>query len=171
MAQLRAEDVSRRDGMHVMRITEEAGRLKNKNSARVLPIRSAVIAAGFLDFVRGKEGPLFFDPSRRLANAKKPSAKIVADNVAEWVRGLGLPVGRKHGKDTNLAWRNRFTTLAREADVNDSVIDLIKGNAPDSVSRGYGTATLRTMRRAIERIPVPAPHTKSARGIGTRGSD
>ena len=158
MAQLRAEDVFQRDGMHVMKLTDEGGgSLKNANSERVIPIHSAVINAGFLDFVQGKQGPLFYGSSRRNPKATKRSAKIVADNVADWARGLGIEIGRKHRKDSNHAWRHRFSTVAREADVSDSVIKLIRGSAPDSVSAGYGTATLQTMQRAIERIPVPAP--------------
>lgn len=155
IAQLRGEDIFERGGMLVMRITNEAGSLKNRNSVRILPIHPAVIEAGFLAFVGDKKGPLFFGDRRRKPDAKKPPHKIVAKNVAEWVRSLGLEIGREHRKDSNHAWRHRFTTLCREYDVADSVIDLIKGSAPASVSRGYGTATLTTMARAIQRIPVP----------------
>lgn len=155
IAQLRGEDISERDGMLVMKITNEAGSVKNRNSVRVIPIHPAVIEAGFLTFVADKKGALFFGDRRRKPDAKKPPHKIVTKNVAEWVRSLGLNVGREHRKDSNHAWRHRFTTLCRECDVADSVIDLIKGNAPDNVSRGYGTAILSTMARAIQRIPVP----------------
>jgi integrase len=169
IAQLRAEDVFEQGGMPVMRITNEAGSVKNRNSVRVLPLHPAVMEAGFLAFTGNKTGPLFFGKRPRKPGAKKPPHEIVAKNVARWVYGLGIEVGRKeYRKDPNHGWRHRFTTLAREMDVQDSVIDLIKGNAPDSVSRGYGTATLNTMRRAIELIPVPAAALKGYNPQGGR---
>lgn len=154
IAQLRVEDIVSGDAMSVMRISHTAGGVKNRNSVRVIPLHPAVIDAGFLQFVDAQSGHLFFGKRRKL-DAKKPPQKIVGKNIASWVGDLGIKVGRGHRKDPNHAWRHRFTTLCRECDVPDSVIDLIKGNAPDSVSRNYGTATLYTMARAIQRIPIP----------------
>ena len=154
IAQLRAEDIIPGDAMSVMRISHTAGGVKNRNSVRVIPIHPAVIDAGFLQFVGAQSGHLFFGKRRKL-DAKKPPQKIVGKNIASWVGDLGIRVGREHRKDPNHAWRHRFTTLCREHRIEDSVIDLIKGNAPASVSRGYGTATLTTMADAIQRIPVP----------------
>lgn len=152
MAQLRREDVIVQDGIHALRITAEAGSVKTLGSERVIPLHSAVIEAGFLAFVEGKQGPLFYDAKRRKADAKKPPHKIVAKNVASWVQGLGLEVGRAHRKDPSHAWRHRFKTLARAARINDSVADAIVGHAPDSVAKAYGTVTLATMKEALERI-------------------
>lgn len=154
MAQLRAEDIIEQSGIPAIQITAEAGSVKTLGSERTIPIHPAVIKAGFLDFVRGKTGPLFYDPSRRKADAKKPSHKIVAKNIAAWVQGLGLEVGRAHRKDPSHAWRHRFKTLARAAAVNDSVADAIVGHAPDSVAKAYGTVTLATMKEALERIRI-----------------
>lgn len=155
MAQLRGEDVIVQDGIYALRITAEAGSLKNLGSERVIPVHPALIEAGFLTFAGSRKGPLFFNPTRRKADAKKPPHKIVAKNVAAWVQGLGLEVGRAHRKDPSHAWRHRFKTLARAARINDSVADAIVGHAADTVAKAYGTVTLETMREAIERIPVP----------------
>ncbi|WP_336486473.1 DUF6538 domain-containing protein [Methylobacterium nigriterrae] len=155
IAQLRGQDVIEQDGIPALRITAEAGSVKTLGSERVVPIHSAVIAAGFLEFARGKRGPLFFDPAKRRTGAKKPQHKIVAKYVAEWVQELGLEkVGRSHRKDPSHAWRHRFKTLARQAHINDSVADAIVGHAPDSVAKAYGTVTLATMKDAVERIPL-----------------
>ncbi|ACA15983.1 integrase family protein [Methylobacterium sp. 4-46] len=155
MAQLRAEDVIVQDGIPALCITAEAGSLKNLNSERVIPLHPGVIDAGFLEFVKGKKGPLFYNPVRRRTDAKKPSHKIVAKNVATWVQGLGLQVGRQHRKDPSHAWRHRFKTLARAARIEDSVADAIVGHAPGSVAKAYGTVTLATMHEAVSRIPIP----------------
>ena len=119
-----------------------------------MPIHSAVIEAGSLAFTATAKGPLFHNPTRRKADAKKPPHKIVAKNVAAWVQGLGLEVGRAHRKDPSHAWRHRFKTLARAARINDSVADAIVGHAADTVAKAYGTVTLETMKEAIDRIPV-----------------
>ncbi|WFT81093.1 tyrosine-type recombinase/integrase [Methylobacterium sp. CB376] len=155
MAQLRAEDVIVQDGIPALRITAEAGSLKNLNSERVIPLHPEVLDTGFLEFVKGKKGHLFYNPVRRRADAKKPSHKIVAKNVADWVQKLGLKVGRAHRKDPSHAWRHRFKTLARAARIEDSVADAIVGHAPGSVAKAYGTVTLATMHEALSRIPIP----------------
>ncbi|MGT2486565.1 hypothetical protein ACU4GA_12605 [Methylobacterium oryzae CBMB20] len=60
VCQLRFEDIGEDDGIAVMRFAAEAGSLKNVGSERTVPLHSAIIAAGFLDFVRSrKAGPLF----------------------------------------------------------------------------------------------------------------
>lgn len=155
MAQLRREDVFVVRGIPALRITAEAGSVKNQNSERTIPIHPAVLAAGFMAFVEGKSGPLFYGATRRKADAKKLPCKIVGKNVAAWVQKLGLEVGRAHRKDPSHAWRHRFKTLAREAGVIDSVADAIVGHGPKSVSQEYGEATIVAMKRAMERIPVP----------------
>ncbi|MFG5120662.1 DUF6538 domain-containing protein [Methylorubrum sp. POS3] len=155
IAQLRGQDVVVTDGIPTIRITADAGSVKTLGSERTIPIHSAVIKDGFLEFTRGNQGPLFFDPTKRKAGAKKPQHKIVAKYVATWVGELGLTgVGRENRKDPSHAWRHRFKTLARAAGISDSVADAIVGHAPDSVSKAYGTVTLATMRDAIERIPL-----------------
>lgn len=155
MAQLRRSDVFEKNGTPALRITADAGSVKTDNAERVVPIHPVVLAAGFLDFVETREGPLFYDPRRRSADAKKPPQKIVAKNVAAWVQGLGLSVGRAHRKDPSHAWRHRFTTVAREAGVADSVIEAIAGRAPDTTGKGYGMVTFATMVETLKRIPVP----------------
>ncbi|MGA4554657.1 site-specific integrase [Methylorubrum aminovorans] len=155
MAQLRREDVIVERGIPALRITAEAGSVKTANSERTIPIHPAVLAAGFLEFVEGKRGPLFYPPVRRKADAKKPQHKLVGKKVAEWIQTLGLEVGRTHRKDPSHAWRHRFKTLAREAGVIDSVADAIVGHGPKTVSQEYGEATIVAMKKAMEQIPVP----------------
>jgi len=155
IAQLRGQDVVVQDGIPAIKITAEAGSVKTMGSERVIPIHPVVIAAGFLDFTNGKDGPLFFTIEKRRTGAKKPQHKIVAKYIAEWVMSLDLPtVGRAHRKDPSHAWRHRFKTLARQAQINDSVADAIVGHAPDSVAKAYGSVNLVTMRDAMVRIPL-----------------
>ncbi|HZH52719.1 MAG TPA: DUF6538 domain-containing protein [Microvirga sp.] len=164
VCQLRAEDIEQVDGVWVMHISAESGSLKNENSERTVPLHPAVLQAGFIEFAKRKgAGPLFFDPKRRKAGAKKPPAKIVAKNVASWVHKLGIEVGRKkHRKDPNHGWRHLFKTLGREAGIQDSVLDAITGNAPPTVGQAYGETWLTTAARSIALIKLPGVDAETA---------
>jgi hypothetical protein len=109
-----------------------------------------------LEFVRRKgRGPLFYDPKRRRPGAKKPQPKISAKNVARWVHTLGIDVGRRFRKDPNHAWRHLFRTLARDAGIEESIVNAIQGHAAAHVGASYGETLLRTAARAIGRIALP----------------
>ena len=93
------------DGIHVLELrpAEDGGSFKNEGSERTVPLHPAIIAEGFLDFVkvRGK-GPLFYgrssgDPTR------KHASKGVSNRVGEWVRASGFTDTRK---DPNHALRH-----------------------------------------------------------------
>jgi len=157
MCQLRGEDVQEVDGIAVLRITAEAGSVKNAPSERTIPLPPSAIEAGFLDFARGRKGPLFYDPSRRNPEAKRPPYKIVANRIADWVRSLNIKgVGREARVDPNHGWRHRFHTKARAAEVSDQVADRITGRgAAKGSGAKYGRAELETMLRAMSKIPVP----------------
>lgn len=112
---------------------------------------TAQFAEAFVDFVKSRgSGPLFYDPAKRRAGARKPQAKIVAKRVANWVHTLGLKVGKGDRKAPNHAWRHFFRTLARDAKVADSVASAILGHRPATVGEGYGETRLDTKSNAIE---------------------
>ena len=77
MTQLRGADVIEREGIHGLRITSEAGTVKN-NRSRVVPIHEHLIEQGFLEFVRKHgAGAIFYrvangDGLGDPLNAKKP---------------------------------------------------------------------------------------------------
>lgn len=56
--------------------------------------------------------------------------------------------GREYNIDPNHGWRHWFKTVAREAGVEDSVIDAIVGHAPATVGGRYGSVTMQTMSKA-----------------------
>ncbi|MDB5594511.1 MAG: Site-specific recombinase XerD, partial [Hyphomicrobiales bacterium] len=93
MCQLRAEDVRREGDVWTLHITAAAGRLKNEASEREVPLHPALVARGFLDFVQSRgTGYLFFDPLRRREGAKARPGKSIANDLREWVKGLGIEV-------------------------------------------------------------------------------
>lgn len=149
VCQLRVEDFSEIDGIAVMRFDAEAGSLKNVGSERTVPLHSALIAAGFLHFVRGrKSGPLFPDlPPDKFGKRGGNGTKI----LGRWVRGLGLIDPRLA---PNHSWRHRFKTLARNHGLAADLTDAITGHAHRSVGAAYGEYEISAMKRELEKIPL-----------------
>jgi integrase len=136
-AQLRKEDVLTVDGIHVLRLTPDAGPIKNRK-ARLVPIHSHLIDLGFLDFVAGRpKGTLF-----------GRSAAQVGRRVGDWVRGLGITAPQP-----NHCWRHTFKTAARGAGIAKDVADRIQGHAPGNEGGEYGGFPMGLLRDAIERLP------------------
>lgn len=148
VCQLRSEDIGEEDGIAVMRFAAEAGSLKNVGSERTVPFHSAIIAAGFLEFVRSrKAGPLFPElPPDKFGKRGGNGTKI----LGRWVRGLGLTDPRLA---PNHSWRHRFKTLARNYSLAGDVTDAITGHAHRSVGDQYGEYDVRAMKRELEKIP------------------
>jgi integrase len=95
ITQLRGGDVIERDGVHGLRITPDAGTVKNKK-ARVIPIHEHLIEQGFLQFVKNQgAGPMFYrvathDGGSDPLKAKKPRYAQARQRLADWVRDLGI---------------------------------------------------------------------------------
>ena len=73
MMQLRREDVFIDGGVWSIKVTEDAGNLKNASSERVVPVHPSLIERGFLVFASGQpKGPMFYkrDRLRAGSNAK-----------------------------------------------------------------------------------------------------
>jgi integrase len=163
ITQLRKADVIEREGIHALRITPDAGTVKNAR-ARLVPLHEHLIAQGFLTYVRRhRDGPLFYRP--RLTNTaeidplkrKKPAAAQVRQRLAEWVRELGVTDPEL---SPNHAWRHTFKAVGRSVGISDKVLDDICGHASASTGHEYGRASLEEMAAAIEKFPryrsVPA---------------
>lgn len=151
VCQLRAEDIIEIEGTHAMRFDPDAGSLKNVGSERTVPLHSALIAAGFLEFVRNRQvGSLFPElPPDKFGKRGGNGTKV----LGRWVRGLGL-------KDPRLApnhsWRHRFKTLARNHGLSPDIADAITGHSHRSVGDRYGEYDLSAMKREMEKIPPPS---------------
>ena len=132
MTQLRAEDAQQIDGRWIIRITPDAGRVKNKKFRNV-PIHEHLIAQGFLKLVETQgAGPLFFDPELADADSERGQNKKVGERLAAWVRSLGVT-----DKDImpNHAWRHTFKSLAMDAGMDERASDYITGHASVGVGR------------------------------------
>ena len=155
ITQLRASDVIERDGVHALRITPEAGTVKNKK-ARVVPLHEHLVAQGFLGFVaKHGSGPLFYRPAKHdnendPLKVKKPRYTQARQRLADWVRSLGVT-------DTELspnhAWRHTFKQRAARAGIEARTRDAICGHSPRSVADEYEMPSLGDMAEALKKFP------------------
>ena len=157
ITQLRVKDVIESEGVHALRITPEAGTVKNKQ-AREVPIHEHLIEQGFLAFVaRRKQGPLFYNPPELteqpeagLLKQRKPRYVQANQRLAAWVRSLGV---NDTALSPNHAWRHTFKQIADHAQISERMSDYITGHAHRSAGAGYGAPTLTHMAEALKRFP------------------
>ncbi len=158
ITQLRGLDIIERDGVWAIKLTPEAGTIKN-GEARTIPIHDHLIAQGFIEFVRAKgDGPLFYDPTARRKQApvdptKPGQAQSIKtrNHLAEWVRKVGV---KDPELSPNHAWRHTFKMIADRVGISERVSDAITGHAPLNEARAYGKPTVADMAAALNRFPT-----------------
>jgi integrase len=147
LAQARKQDLRREGELWVLRITPEAGTVKN-NEARDVVLHAHLVERGFPEFVEAAPaGHLFLKPG--------PDGDVlgplrgVKNRLAEFARAtVSDPnVAPNHG------WRHRFKTVGLEAGIDHRVLDAIQGQAPRTVAEGYGEVTLKAMASAMAKVP------------------
>jgi integrase len=154
ITQLRKSDVLVREGIHAIRITPDAGTVKNRR-ARLVPLHDDLIRQGFLQFVsRHKDGPLFYNPDtkprERAKVDKKPRYAQARQRLAQWVRGLGIS---DKELQPNHAWRHTFKQIADHAEISERTSNYITGHAQRNEGANYGAPTLKQLADAMKKFP------------------
>lgn len=147
-----AEPLPNGSSVWVMRITPDAGSVKN-DTYRVVPLHPHVIEQGFLDYVTTMRGkPLFYDPGR--AKGGKPAHRQsdkTGEKLAEWIRqDVGITDIRIM---PNHAWRHRFRTIGRSLKIPTDVLNALDGHAAESIADTYGDFWPQTLYEAIASFP------------------
>ncbi len=154
VAQLHGSHVTVEEGFHVLKIqpAQDAGTIKNESSERTVPVHSALIKAGFLEFVKAKgSGPLFY--SRSSGDPKrKHASKGVSNRLAAWIRANGFNDPRKA---PNHALRHWFKTEASRLGIADSITDAIQGHSDGRSASVYRHVDIPTMAEGIEKMKLP----------------
>lgn len=151
MTQLRGDDIREEQGILCIRITPEAGTVKNK-TMRYVPVHDHLLEQGFLEFVRKRgEGPLFYDAKAGRGGKEKGSlASRAGRHLSDWVRELGISdpnVAPNHG------WRHLFKTRGRAAGIEGDRLDAIQGHAPPTEGGKYGGWPPEVLAPEIRKIP------------------
>lgn len=161
ITQLRREDLRKVQGRWALRLTPEAGTIKDRE-ARIVPIHEHLVAQGLIDFIEAQQdGPLFYRPEALRRKGKDdpsnprrwPHEKVV-QLMAAWVREIGVT---DPNIKPNHAWRHTFKTRALVAGIDSVVADFICGHAAKTVGDSYyaleGDAGWPALTRAIDAFP------------------
>ncbi|MGO8922547.1 MAG: tyrosine-type recombinase/integrase [Xanthobacteraceae bacterium] len=157
LTQLRGSDVFEHDGIWAIKISPEAGSVKNRKS-RTVPLHEHLIKQGFVEFVKASgKGPLFYNEAKAKVtadidptNPKRPRAVKARERVASWVREIGISDPELQ---PNHAWRHTFKKLGDRAGLSEKMLDVICGHAPANVGRSYGEPELADKAEALRRFP------------------
>nr|WP_303829852.1 DUF6538 domain-containing protein [Asticcacaulis taihuensis] len=151
LTQLREMDIKCRDGIWLIHITPEAGRIKN-NKAREVPLHPHLLEQGFHELAgKGSKRPIFYDPSRaKGGSAANPQSNKVGERLAVWVRKLGVT---DKGVAPNHGWRHVFKTRGRTAGLDAGALDVIQGHAPANEGQNYGGWSAQALDREMRKLP------------------
>ncbi|WP_294608307.1 DUF6538 domain-containing protein [uncultured Roseovarius sp.] len=150
ITQLRKEDLTFINGIPQLTITPEAGSVK-AGMYRDVPVHPHLQEIGLLDFIRSaKSGYLFHSGASTTAEAVKRSNNA-RDKIAVWVRdNVGITDERIR---PNHAWRHRFKTLGRNADIAPEYLGAIQAHAGRTAGENYGEYPVETLYREICKLP------------------
>jgi integrase len=151
IAQLRHQDVTTVDGVVCLRITGEAGSVKNAASERIVPVHSALIAKGFLKFTgSAPDGHLFSDADQAEDRSGQPISKWFARVLDK----LKVADRRKIGLHS---FRHTMISRLRQAGVSDHTARELTGHAHGDVHDSvYGDRVgPLELQTAIEKVALP----------------
>ncbi len=148
ITQLRKEDIREENGISYIRITPDAGKVKNRQY-RDVPLYPQIIEKGFLKFVEtSPAGALFYPPMEGKRTADP--AQTVSGRISNWLqKNHVIP----DGVSPNHGWRHAFKTFGLEAGIDGRVLDAIQGHAPRTAGENYGDVTISAKKIAIDKLP------------------
>jgi integrase len=153
-------DVVKKSGIWCLSIrpsaedAEDGKSVKTDTSIRVVPIHSAVIALGFLDYVKSVKG-------------KKLFPKIRVDSIGRWAGNWSKWFGRYRNniglggrwRDFH-SFRHGWKTAARGASIPKEIHDEITGHENGDVGSGYGKFPIPRLKAELEKIVFDLPIPK-----------
>jgi integrase len=131
LAQLRLVDVHQVEGIWGVDINYHAGPLKNTQSQRFVPLASAVIALGFLDYVNDVRSAGF---ERVFPDGSWTAKNGPGDKVSKWFnRGYTRDAGLTDPALVFHSFRHTFADTADGVGLTEAQIGAITGHQSDSV--------------------------------------
>jgi hypothetical protein len=132
-------------------------RLKTKVSTRTVPLHSAVLGEGFLDYVGSVgDGPLF--PQLSLDSYGGRAGKVTSP-ISKWLRNVvGITDPNKpfySHRHTAISFLRNTRTPEGHPAVKEDIERYLCGHAGRGAHAGYGKQWIEELRSAIEVIPNP----------------
>jgi integrase len=137
ITQLRREDVFLDGNVWMLRITPDAGTVKDAEM-RLVPVHSHLVEQGFIKVVEAvPSGPLFYDPARRKKDSEAfiTIAALQSQKLGEWIKAKGQLA--KSGASPNHSWRHTWKSIAAGAGIDQVFRDAITGHAGRGVASDY----------------------------------
>lgn len=150
IVQLRREDVYKKDGVWLVHITPDAGRVKDRE-VREVPLHPQLIELGFIDFAQSAPKTyLFLSGSDKHDTADQRQTTI--NRLGEFARDLV----REDRVAANHGWRHRFIKLCRRNGVDVELRRKITGHAGHGVDEeDYGgPAEMQALYREVCKLPA-----------------
>jgi integrase len=147
---LRCQDVREIDGVwsFIVEDTSER-RVKTASSQRVVPVHSALVKAGLLDY----------STRQRAAGAERLFPTLRPDIFGNITGAYGKWLGRWSRKivpdrrKTAHSWRHAVATKLRQANVREDLMDELLGWTNTKMASRYGSGhTIQAKREAIEKV-------------------
>jgi integrase len=155
LAQLLTDDVRQEHGHAFLVITKEGDAeksTKTKGSERVIPLHTALIDLGFLDY----HARMVTRGERRLFPEIVPDARgQMSGRPSNWYRRYVSRLGIKEDRTVNFhSFRHGLADACRRAGYLDSEFGFVLGHADQKakVTRGYGSIAEGTLARRAEII-------------------
>lgn len=147
IAQLRREDIKDQDGIHFFDLHEGDGqKLKTKAATRRVPVHSALLKAGLLEYAQG-EGRLF--PTLVASGPDKKPGKRLGERFTNYRRALGIVRPRVSFH----SFRSTVITTLNRAGVHSADIGAVVGHSQGFTLDTYsGGAGLKRLQEIIERV-------------------
>lgn len=171
LAQLAVADIKQQDGIHRIHFQERYDgpdpgylrSLKNTSSNRLVPLHSALLQLGFLDFVDRQRaaGEVHLFPNMKWSETKKRDKSV---KVSERFTGWWATYSRAIVPDKDKSFhslRHTFVGRLRDAGVPDSIAEALTGHAPAGQNGNYGRSKsgarykLPALAAAIEKLDYP----------------
>lgn len=166
--QLTCKDVRQENGVFYFDVTkleddpdEEIKHLKTGSSYRKVPVHSAVLELGFLEYAATrKTGRLF-------AELKMGSDGTYSQPWSKFWCNLGNKWKFRSKLHVFHSFRHNFVDALHEANVTDAIAMQICGHTSDDAHWGYGKgASISRLKDEIEKIEYPGLHLGHATGPG-----
>jgi integrase len=161
MVQLRKQDLRQDNGLWIMRITPEAGTVKD-GDYRDVPLHPHLIDQGFAEFVtKAADGYLFMKVFGDTEEAQRGAWRTTKNRVTAFVRETVTDPEVQ----PNHAWRHRFMTLGRNLGISRDVRFSITGHEPGAEGDDYGIASNEAKAAALAKYPRYEVKPSGSRGV------
>jgi len=142
-------DIGFTEGVYYLDIREQ---VKNRSSVRCVPLHSALIAEGFLEYWRSLPDGEYLFPGE-WSDQHGDRTKTPANRLRDWINKR-TPVADP-ALSPNHSFRHRLVSECRRAGIDGDLQRQLTGHSARDVHARYGPGDAPMLAEALERLPSP----------------